>query len=289
MSFYISNVFDWDPLGSGKLKFWYDTIRDIFNMTIYLLPIPTVVERFYAAVYANVYENYFSLTFVIVLCATSVSALEPLKNEWLASIWLTVHLTWFNEVLNVFYIYLIFNAVTIGSYVLYFAYYYYQKSKITTSNGTSSLSERYQRVENQACSQTILGFAIVSTIIDILAVLHNVFALYYLPDFFPEVMLSDKVAFFRTLLTISTSLVLLALPRYFVYINATLWRRYNKTFFKCTKENQVGTSSDTGIQIKSISGNLNLVMPDETNYYFESLEKQWNNNLDSKITKAKTT
>uniref|UniRef100_A0A7E4VWH8 Serpentine Receptor, class T n=1 Tax=Panagrellus redivivus TaxID=6233 RepID=A0A7E4VWH8_PANRE len=216
-SFHISNMLFWYPLESTVYpKFFYDFFKDATNMGIYVIPLANVCERVWATICVTKYEHWVSYTFISSLCVIS----------WTMTIWLTVHLMFFNAYMNVLYLYLGYNAILVASYVVYFVLNHREKSNIKYYLSNATLSERYQRAKNQACFQTMFRFAVSSLAIVIVACIHNITGLYILPHYFPEVSRGDKIAYFRIFITMCSSIIVLTLPLHFAYINPTLLKRY---------------------------------------------------------------
>uniref|UniRef100_A0A7E4VBZ8 G_PROTEIN_RECEP_F1_2 domain-containing protein n=1 Tax=Panagrellus redivivus TaxID=6233 RepID=A0A7E4VBZ8_PANRE len=265
-TFHISNVLFWYPLNSShSIKFAYDFFKDAANMGVYIIPVANVCERECATILVNNYENWCSYGFIFSLCSIS----------WIITLYLTVHLMFFHEYMNILYLYLGYNVFNELSYVIYFALYYYEKTAKKSYLTNTTLSQRYQRAKNQACFQTMFRFALSASATVVLACVHNVVGLFVLPNVFPEISHTDKIAFFRMFITMCVSIVTLFLPLHFAHVNLTLLRHYKQAFMPNRVKPIESATLSTPNPIQSISGK-NMVLSDETQYYFESLKKQWN-------------
>uniref|UniRef100_A0A7E4V742 G protein-coupled receptor n=1 Tax=Panagrellus redivivus TaxID=6233 RepID=A0A7E4V742_PANRE len=240
-------------------------------MGIYLIPLSNVVERVCSTVYATIYENYFSMTLVIALCVV----------PWLLSAFLSVHLFFIRYYFDVTYVYMVYELAATGLYIAYFYLCYQERKKQKNSIGVLSLTERYQRAENQKCIQTILRFALSSVISLVLTVVYSLVVLYVLPKYLLQLSLDDKIAYFRQLINECVSIVTFTLPIHFAHINPGLFKQYKNALRRlfCPLKRPISStpiaSTNSAHQVVSITGK-NLVPQDETHFHFDALNNVWN-------------
>uniref|UniRef100_A0A7E4V778 Serpentine Receptor, class J n=1 Tax=Panagrellus redivivus TaxID=6233 RepID=A0A7E4V778_PANRE len=263
-TFHIFNAFYWYPLDVETTKQWFDALRDVFNMGLIIFPVNNLCERIFATIFVHMYEKWFSLKFVTAMCII----------PWSMCIYLTVHLYFLWDVFEITILYAGYESFFIFSFIVYIILYLRERKMENKHKPMLSLSERYQRVENQKCCQTIFRFALSSIAIVIHTIVFILGLWYVYPYYYLNVSLQDKIAFSRLFLTLGESIVALALPMHFAHINETLLSNYNSIVRSCFKR-QTKVQPESPNQIKSLSGH-NLVMPDETAYYFTALQDQWN-------------
>uniref|UniRef100_A0A7E4ZXW1 G protein-coupled receptor n=1 Tax=Panagrellus redivivus TaxID=6233 RepID=A0A7E4ZXW1_PANRE len=231
------------------------------------LPCMIVVERMYSIINAKTYEEWFSWTFIIILCGCT----------WSSPVLIMLNMFYFPSVFPLIYTYLIFDVVLIALYALYFFAYFFTGNKSLIG---LPLSERYQRTENKTAYHTMLKFAITMAFIVAFSSSYVVLSL-IVPYYFNNVNMHDKEAFIRYINDILVDCCILILPYHFVHVHPSLVKRYRNvlhmTLFRCFR-GSVNTECPHVIQVKSTAGH-NLTLPDESNYYFKALADQWDVNI----------
>uniref|UniRef100_A0A7E5A1J2 G protein-coupled receptor n=1 Tax=Panagrellus redivivus TaxID=6233 RepID=A0A7E5A1J2_PANRE len=213
---------------------------------------------------------------IILKLFSQITVVHKHLKIWLMATWFSIHVIFFQQYLDVVYPYLASNVLMFICFGTYFAFYFSERKKESRQAYVSSLSERYQRAENKASYKTMLRFAISGTLIIIIAVGHNMILMNVLPYKFEYVTLNDRRAFFRVCAINLLSVIILLLPSHFAYLNANMKTRYNAIFRSVwrRKPSIESSISNVHVQIKSLTGQ-NMVIPNETAYYFQALENQW--------------